>query len=349
MPVIKTAILSFGMSGRVFHAPFIALNPGFELAGIWERTKSESLEFYPNIKIYRSLDEILNDESIELVIVNTPTNTHYEYSKKVLLAGKHAVVEKAFTTSIAEAIELEELARSVNKKISVYQNRRWDSDFKTVRKIIEEGWLGNIVEAEIHYDRYRVALSAKLHKEIPGPGAGVLNDLGPHLVDQAICLFGMPLAVYADIRITRPNSLVDDYFELLLNYSDKVVRLKASCLVREPFPSYIIHGLKGSFHKSRTDVQETALLANQKPNLPDWGVEPIEERGYLHTEKDGNIIREKVPTEIGNYGTYYALVEKAIRENKEMPVTAQEGIQVMKIIEAAFKSSELKKQISLTQ
>ena len=349
MPAIKTAILSFGMSGRVFHAPFIALNPGFELAGIWERTKSESLEFYPNIKIYRSLDEILNDESIELVIVNTPTNTHYEYSKKVLLAGKHAVVEKAFTTSIAEAIELEELARSVNKKISVYQNRRWDSDFKTVRKIIEEGWLGNIVEAEIHYDRYRVALSAKLHKEIPGPGAGVLNDLGPHLVDQAICLFGMPLAVYADIRITRPNSLVDDYFELLLNYSDKVVRLKASCLVREPFPSYIIHGLKGSFHKSRTDVQETALLANQKPNLPNWGVEPIVERGYLHTEKDGNIIREKVPTEIGNYGTYYALVEKAIRENKEMPVTAQEGIQVMKIIEAAFKSSELKKQISLTQ
>ena len=349
MPAIKTAILSFGMSGRVFHAPFIALNPGFELAGIWERTKSESLEFYPDIKIYRSLDEILNDESIELVIVNTPTNTHYEYSKKVLLAGKHAVVEKAFTTSIAEAIELEELARSVNKKISVYQNRRWDSDFKTVRKIIEEGWLGNIVEAEIHYDRYRVALSAKLHKEIPGPGAGVLNDLGPHLVDQAICLFGMPLAVYADIRITRPNSLVDDYFELLLNYSDKVVRLKASCLVREPFPSYIIHGLKGSFHKSRTDVQETALLANQKPNLANWGVEPIEERGYLHTEKDGNIIREKVPTEIGNYGTYYALVEKAIRENKEMPVTAQEGIQVMKIIEAAFKSSELKKQISLTQ
>ncbi len=349
MSAIKTAILSFGMSGRVFHAPFIANNPGFELVGIWERSKTASLEFYPDIKIYRSLDEILNDESIELVIVNTPTNTHYEYSKKVLLAGKHAVVEKAFTTTIAEAIELEALAISVNKKISVYQNRRWDSDFKTVRKIIEEGWLGNIVEAEIHYDRFRVALSAKLHKEIPGPGAGLLNDLGPHLVDQAICLFGMPLSVYADIRITRPNSLVDDYFELLLNYSDKVVRLKASCLVREPFPSYIIHGLKGSFHKSRTDVQENALLANKKPNSPNWGEEPIEERGFLHTEKGGIIIREKVPTETGNYGTYYALVEKAIRENKEMPVTAKEGIQVMKIIEAAFRSSELKKQISLTQ
>ena len=347
MTPIKTAILSFGMSGRVFHAPFIAINPGFELVGIWERSKSASLEFYPHIKIYRTLEEILNDDNIELVIVNTPTNTHFDYTKKVLLAGKHAVVEKAFTTTIEEAIELEELSRTVNKKIAVYQNRRWDSDFKTVRKIIEAGLLGNIVEAEIHYDRFRVALSPKLHKEIPGPGAGVLNDLGPHLVDQAICLFGMPLAVYADIRITRPNSLVDDYFELLLNYSDKVVRLKASCLVREPFPSYVIHGDKGSFHKTRTDVQETALLANQKPDSLNWGVEPIEEQGLLHTEKDGIEIREKVPTEIGNYGTFYSIVHQAIREQKEMPVTAKEGIQVMQILDAAFKSSALKKQISL--
>ncbi|MEI7758030.1 MAG: Gfo/Idh/MocA family oxidoreductase [Bacteroidota bacterium] len=347
MTPIKTAILSFGMSGRVFHAPFIAINPGFELVGIWERSKSASLEFYPHIKIYRTLEEILNDDNIELVIVNTPTNTHFDYTKKVLLAGKHAVVEKAFTTTIEEAIELEELSRTVNKKIAVYQNRRWDSDFKTVRKIIEAGLLGNIVEAEIHYDRFRVALSPKLHKEIPGPGAGVLNDLGPHLVDQAICLFGMPLAVYADIRITRPNSLVDDYFELLLNYSDKVVRLKASCLVREPFPSYVIHGDKGSFHKTRTDVQETALLANQKPDSLNWGVEPIEEQGLLHTEKDGIVIREKVPTEIGNYGTFYSIVHQAIREQKEMPVTAKEGIQVMQILDAAFKSSALKKQISL--
>ncbi|MEI6086704.1 MAG: Gfo/Idh/MocA family oxidoreductase [Bacteroidota bacterium] len=347
MTPIKTAILSFGMSGRVFHAPFIAINPGFELVGIWERSKSASLEFYPHIKIYRTLEEILNDDNIELVIVNTPTNTHFDYTKKVLLAGKHAVVEKAFTTTIEEAIELQELSRTVNKKIAVYQNRRWDSDFKTVRKIIEAGLLGNIVEAEIHYDRFRVALSPKLHKEIPGPGAGVLNDLGPHLVDQAICLFGMPLAVYADIRITRPNSLVDDYFELLLNYSDKVVRLKASCLVREPFPSYIIHGDKGSFHKTRTDVQETALLANQKPDSLNWGVEPIEEQGLIHTEKDGIVIREKVPTEIGNYGTFYSIVHQAIREQKEMPVTAKEGIQVMQILDAAFKSSALKKQISL--
>ncbi len=349
MPAIKTAILSFGMSGRVFHAPFIALNPGFELVGIWERTQSASLEFYPNIKIYRSLEEILNDATIQLVIVNTPTNTHYEYTKKVLLSGKHAVVEKAFTTTVAEAIELNNIAIEKKLKLSVFQNRRWDSDFKTVKKIIEEGWLGAVVEAEIHFDRFKEALSPKLHKEIPGPGAGILNDLGPHLIDQSLSLFGMPTAVYAELRIMRPNSVVDDYFELLLSYADKVVRLKAGYLVREPIPAYIIHGTKGSFLKSRGDIQETALVANQKPDSPNWGKEPVEEEGLLHTEKEGIVIKEKIPTEIGNYASYYSLVEKAIRENTAMPVSGYDGINVMKIIEASFKSNTDKKQISLNQ
>ncbi len=349
MPAIKTAILSFGMSGRVFHAPFIALNPGFELVGILERTQSLSLEFYPTIKIYRSIEEVLNDESIELVIVNTPTNTHYEYTKKVLLAGKHAVVEKAFTTTIAEAIELNALAKEKNLKLSVFQNRRWDSDFKTVKKVIQEGWLGNIVEAEIHFDRFKETLSPKLHKEIAGPGAGVLYDLGPHLIDQSLHLFGMPLAVYAELRITRPHSVVDDYFELILSYTDKVIRLKAGYQVREPIPSYVIHGNKGSFLKSRGDIQETELVANKKPDSANWGIEPETEQGLLHTEKDGNIIREKFPTEAGNYATYYELVHQAIREQKEMPVTAEDGIKVMQIIEMAFQSNLLKRQISLNE
>lgn len=347
MSAIKTAILSFGMSGRVFHAPFIALNPDFELVGIMERTQSASLEFYPHIKIYRTLEEVLEDTSIELVIVNTPTNTHFEFTKKVLLAGKHAVVEKAFTTTLAEAIELETLASSTNKKLSVFQNRRWDSDFKTVKKIIEEGWLGKIVEAEIHFDRFKESLSPKLHKEIAGPGAGILNDLGPHLIDQALTLFGMPNAVYADLRITRPHSVVDDYFEVLLNYADKVVRLKAGYQVREAIPSYVVHGNKGSFLKSRADIQEAALLANEKPNAANWGKEPELEQGLLHTEKEGIIIRQKVATETGNYASYYDLVGKAILHNTAMPVTAKDGVNVMRIIDAAFKSSESKKQISL--
>jgi scyllo-inositol 2-dehydrogenase (NADP+) len=347
MQQIRTALLSFGMSGRIFHAPFIHLHPGLELYGVWERTKSASLEFYPGIRIFRSLEELLADESIELVIVNTPTNTHFEYTKKVLEAGKPAVVEKAFTTSVAEAIELQQLAAQQHKKISVFQNRRWDSDFKTVKKIVEEGWLGDITEAEFHFDRYKEELSPKMHKEIPGPGAGVLNDLGPHLIDQALFLFGMPDALFADIRITRPVSQVDDYFELLLYYKTMRVRLKAGYLVREPLPSFIVHGHKGSFIKTRADVQEADLIENKKPGGTDWGTEPVSEEGLLHTEKNGKIIRERIHTLQGNYYAYYEAVYHAIIQNTEMPVTVQDGINVVRIIEAAVQSSAAGKLIQL--
>ena len=344
---IKTAILSFGMSGKVFHAPFIHLHPGFDLAGIWERTKSESASIYPYVKIYRSFEEILNDAAIELVVVNTPTATHFDYAKRVLEAGKHAVVEKAFTTTVEEAIELRELAEKKQKKISVFQNRRWDSDFKTVRKIVTEDWLGEIMEAEFHYDRFKDELRPKAHKETPGPGSGILKDLSPHLVDQALYLFGMPEAVFADLRITRPLSQVDDYFEILLYYTNIRVRLKAGYQVREPVPSYVVHGRKGSFLKSRGDIQEAMLLENHAPNLTTWGTEPESEQGLLHTEKDGKLIREKIPTLQGNYYDYYDGVYKAITNNTEMPVTALDGIRVMQIIDAAIKSNTEKKVISL--
>lgn len=347
MTKIRTAILSFGMSGRVFHAPFIALDPQFELVGIWERTSSASLEFYPGIKIYRSLNEVLEDTSIDLVIVNTPTYTHYDYCKKVLLAGKHAVVEKSFTTTLAEAQELDQIAEEKGLKLSVFQNRRWDSDFKTVKQVIDQGLLGQIVEAEIHFDRFKEELSPKLHKETPGPGAGVLFDLGPHLIDQALVLFGRPEAVFADLRITRKGSQVDDYFEILLYYPQLRVRLKSGYQVREPFPSYVIHGNLGSFHKSRADVQEVDLVANQKPNRANWGMEPIEEQGLLHTEKGGICIREKIPTIAGNYADYYAAVGWAILHNKPMPVTSKDGIHVMQIIEAATASHQSKSVITI--
>ncbi len=347
MPPIRTAILSFGMSGRVFHAPFLHLHTGFELYGVWERTKSESLAFYPEIKIFRSLEELLADDSIELVIVNTPTATHFEYTRKALEAGKHSVVEKAFTTTVAEAIALEKLAMQKNKQLSVFQNRRWDSDFKTVAKIIHEGWLGEIVEAEIHFDRFKEELSPKPHKEIPGPGAGILNDLSPHLIDQSLSLFGMPTSVFADLRITRPGSKVDDYFEILLYYPGLRVRLKSGYQVKEPLPAYIMYGRKGTFLKSRADVQEINLMVNQKPNTTDWGTEPVSEQGLLHTEKEGKLIREKVPTLQGNYYDYYDGVYQAIRHDKPMPVTASDGVHVMQIIEAAFKSNAEKKVIDL--
>ena len=342
---IKTALLAFGMSGKVFHAPFLQVHPGFQLAGAWERSKQQIQSFYPDTTSYPSLEAILADDSIELVIVNTPTGTHFDYAKQLLLAGKNIIVEKAFTTTIAEAVELKDIAANVNKKISIYQNRRWDSDFKTVKKVLDEGLLGDIVEAEIHFDRYKPQLNAIQHKETKAAGAGLLLNLGPHVVDSAICLFGFPLAVFADIRITRAGSVVDDYFDILLYYKDLRVRLKGSLLVRETYPGFILHGTKGSFLKNRTDVQETNLIAGQIPNTADWGTEPISEEGLLHTEKDGNVIRENIKSLKGNYYDYYEGVFKALRENTEMPVTADDGIKVMRIIEYAIQSSLEKKVI----
>jgi scyllo-inositol 2-dehydrogenase (NADP+) len=340
MTPINTAICSFGMSGLVFHAPFINCNPGFNFYAVWERSKNLAEKKYPGVKTYRLLDDMLADDSVELVIVNTPNITHYEYAKKALQAGKHVIVEKPFTVTVDEGTELIELAEKQNKKLSVYQNRRYDSDFKILKKVVKEKWLGDTVEAEMHFDRFKDELSPKVHKEVPGPGNGILYDLGSHLIDQALQLFGMPEKIFADIRILRPISRVEDYFELLLYYEKPRVRLKGSLAVREALPGYILHGLKGSFIKQRTDVQETMLQAGIAPGKSDWGTEPPSEMGLLHTEKNGEIIREFVQSEQGNYGDYYDGIYQAIRNNKPLPVTAGEGLEVIKIIETAYKSNE---------
>lgn len=349
MQPINTAILSFGMSGRVFHAPFINTLEEFNFYAVWERSKSSAQEKYPGVIIYRSLEVLLQDEKLELVIVNTPNYTHFEYAKKALLAGKHVVVEKPFTVTVAEGEELIELAQKQNKILSVYQNRRYDSDYKTVKKIIEEGWLGKMVEAEFHFDRYKEELSPKVHKEIPGPGTGALYDLGSHLIDQALQLFGMPDGVFADIRIIRSLSKVDDYFELLLYYSTMRVRLHSSYLVREALPGYILHGTKGSFIKAKTDVQEAALQAGKVPGSADWGREPDSEKGLLHTEKNGKTIREYIASLQGNYSDYYKGLYQAIRNKGTAPVSAEDGLNVIKIIIAAFTASQAKRIIPIDE
>ncbi len=347
MPPIKTALLSFGMSGKVFHAPFISIHKGFQLMGAWERSKKSIQEIYPGVIAYPTLESILTDEDIELVIVNTPNYTHYEYAKAALLAGKNIVVEKAFTTTLAEAIELKLLSEKMGKKISVFQSRRWDSDFKTVKKIKDANLLGEVVEAALSYERFKPVIGPKQHKEAAGPGAGLLNDLGPHLIDQALVLFGMPQAIFASVRTTRENSKVDDWFELQLFYPACIVTLKSGMFVREPLPAFILHGTKGSFIKSRGDVQEAALLAGNKPTVDDWGIEPDKESGYLYTDKDGIISKEKITTEQGNYYYYYDEVYKAITNNTAMPVTCDDGINVMKLIEAAVKSNDEKRVVEV--
>ncbi len=347
MHKIKTALLSYGMSGWVFHEPFLSIHDGFELYAVLERTKNLAAASHPDIITYRNLENLLKDPSIELVIVNTPNSTHFEFVRQALKAGKHVVVEKPFTASTAEADELIALAGEQGKVLTVFQNRRWDSDFKTAKKVVENGLLGKITEAEIHYDRYNPALSPKAHKETPGPGIGTLYDLGTHITDQALNLFGMPEAVFADLESFRPGSLIDDYFEILLYYPSLRVRLKSSYLVREPLPAYILHGTEGSFLKHRADIQETRLQAHERPGSPDWGIEPEASRGLLHTQTEGKVMREYIPTERGNYTGFYDALYGAIREQRPAPVTLSEARRVICIIEAALESNAQKKVIQV--
>lgn len=342
MQQISTALLSYGMSGKVFHAPFLELHPGFELKGSWERSKRLIQEDFPAVKSYESLEAVLKDD-IDLVIVNTPTETHFEYAKAALSAGKHVLIEKAFTATAAEAEELRDIAEEKNLTLAVFQNRRWDSDFKTVKDIFDKGILGDIVEAEIHFERFNPNLSPKNHKETRNAGSGILKDLGPHIIDQALVLFGFPEYLFADIRSTRENSVVDDWFDITLFYKSFRVRLKSSYFVREPLPSYILHGKKGSFLKSRGDVQEDELKTGKKPMVTDWGREPEFRSGVLHTEIEGLEVREHVPTIPGNYYGFFDELYQAIKKHKPVPVSAQDGINVMRIIEAAIESSADKK------
>lgn len=348
MKPVNTALLSFGMSGVVFHAPLVHVHPGFTFYAVWERTKNLAQEKFPGVNTYRSLEALLNDTQVELVVVNTPNYTHYDYTKKALLAAKHVIVEKPFTVTVAQGEELIALAKEQGLCLSVYQNRRYDSDFRTVRKILEQNLLGRVVEAEFHFDRYSENLSPKLHKEEPGPGRGALYDLGSHIIDQALQLFGWPQAVFADIQVIRPLSKVDDFFEVLLYYPDKRVRLRCSYLVREPLPGYVIHGNKGSFIKAKTDVQEKALLAGKLPDAGDWGMEPETEKGFLHTEKNGEVVKEFITSERGNYVDYYEGMYQSILHNRPVPVPAEEALNVIRIIEAAFQSNEQKKVITLS-
>lgn len=347
MKPVNTALCSFGMSGWVFHAPFITANPHFNFYGVWERAKNLAQEKYPGVKTFRSLEDLLADKNIELAVVNTPSVTHYDYVKQVILAGKHVIVEKPFTATAVQAQELINLAKKQNVKLSVYQNRRYDSDYRTVKKILDEGWLGKIVDAEIRYDRFVPELSYKAHKETPTPAVGCLYDLGSHLIDQAIQLFGMPQSVFADIAINRPGSQVDDYFDLKFFYPSYRVTLKSSYYVREALPGYQLHGKFGSFIKHKTDVQETDLQAGKKPGSRDWGIEPESQKGLLHTEKDGKLIKEYITSLQGNYGDYYEAMHNAIRNNASVPVSGEDGKKVIQVIETAFKSNKKKQVIEL--
>ena len=345
---IKTAVVSYGISAKTFHLPFITTNAGYELTTIMERNGNTALEKFPNIKIAKSIEEITTDPNIELVVIASPNTTHFPYAKACLLAGKHVVVEKPFTNTLEEAAELVELSKSTGKICSVFHNRRYVADFLTMKKIIDDGLLGEPREFFAHYDRYRPdPRTYGLWREESLPGSGVFYDLGPHLIDQALVLFGMPKAITADIRKMKNYSKVDDYFDVKLEYDNLIVTLHSSMLVREMGPRYMIHGTKGSFIKNGEDPQEELLKAGIVPTGEDWGKESIENFGLLHTEINGEIVRKIYPSLEGSFGFYYDNLHGTIRNGAALHETAEDGYQVIKLIELAFKSSAEKRTLHI--
>ncbi len=345
---IRVGLCAYGMSGRVFHAPFLNSLPEFELAAVTERHQKKAGDRYPGITSYSSVEDLLKDDTLELIVVNTPNTTHFDYTKQALTAGKHVVVEKPFATTLKEAQKLVELAKEVDRSLIVFQNRRWDSDFLAVQKIVEEKRLGSLIDAEFHYDRYRMELSRKGHKEKQQRGVGLLFDLGPHLIDQAIHLFGKPKAVFARIQTHRENSEVDDYLNIQLLYKDFNCALKSSLLVREALPAFRLHGTLGSFIKTRSDIQEGLLKMGVGPQeIENWGEEPETEGGILHVEREGESVYQRIASPKGQYQEFYRRVYRWIRKREDTPVSLSESLLVMKILEAAQQSERDKTVVEL--
>lgn len=351
MQLVKVGLCAFGMSGKVFHAPFLKEHPGFFISAIVERNKEESKEKYPEAEIYRSVEEMLENADIELVVVNTPVQTHFDYAKMALEAGKNVVVEKPFTVNVAEAEELAKLAEEKKLFVSVYQNRRFDRDYLQVQKIINEEKLGNIKEVEIRFDRFRTEPSGKAHKENPeAVGSGSLHDLGSHLVDQAVQYFGFPEKLFADVFSMKGKEFANDYFEIILFYpNDLRVRLKSSVFTKEAHFSYAVHGEKGSFLQERTDNQENELVAGAVPEYGEEWTKPLTETDGILNYLNENKETERILTssEPGNYMNYYQQIYEFIVFGYALPSPAEEIIKNMKIIDAAAESSKQEKVIYL--
>lgn len=343
---IKTGIVSFGLSGRVFHAPFIEANDAFELSVICERSKNEAQKTYPHVKIVRSFDELIADSELELIIVNTPDVTHYDYCRAALEAGKHVVVEKPFVFTVAEGEELIRLATEKDRMLTVFQNRRWDGDFRTIRKVLNENKLGRIVEFRAAFQRYRTQI-ADSWKERNDRFVGIVYNLGPHLVDQAVCLFGKPTGVFAQIKKQRESSQIDDFFHIVLIYNNLQVTLTAGMLMKEPIASFVLHGTNGSFVKYGVDPQEDQLKNGMLPTNTAYGIDKPELYGTLVLDENGETKKETIETLRGDYNLYFEAVASSIRQQLPAPISPVENLLVIRILEAAYKSNDENKVVDI--
>lgn len=344
MDRIRTGLLGYGLSGSVFHAPLLSVLNEFEIRKVMTSKKEQVTQDLPGSEAVSSIEEIAGDPAIDLVIVTTPSGLHFEMAKECLLAGKHVVLEKPMTATAEEAEELIAAAKEKGVLLSVYHNRRWDNDFLTIKQLIKEGRLGEVNTFHASYDRFRPNVRQRW-REQKGPGSGALYDLGSHLIDQALHLFGMPNGVTAQVTSQREHAETDDYFHVVLHYNKLQVILHSGSIVPENGPRYQVHGSKGSFIKYGIDGQEEALRAGKKPSGNAWGRDTAEFYGKLTVIDGDDVKKETVETLPGSYLTYYKEIVSSILEGGKLPVTAEEGLSVIRIIEAAQKSSETKKTV----
>lgn len=350
--IIKVGLIGFGVGGQIFHAPVLTTVEGLQLAKI-RASKPEQVSAatskYPNAEIVNTSEEIFNDKNIDLIVITTPNIFHYPLVKQALLSGKHVVVDKPFTINTPEADELIALAAEKNLVLSVYHNRRFDSDFYTIQKIIKEDLLGDIVEMESHFDRFRNNLKPNAWREEDAPGTGILYDLGSHLIDQVVALFGLPQAITADLRIQRKGGKANDNFEVILHYPFIKASVKAGMLVREPLPRLILLGSLGSFVKYGMDVQEEDLKAGLTSfTKTNWGIEPSDRWGTINTEINAQHIIGKVESEKGDYAGFYQNIYNVITGKEALIVTPLQARNNVRIIELAMQSQLEKRTIDFS-
>jgi predicted dehydrogenase len=338
--MIDVGLIGFGLAGRAFHAQVIRATPGLRLAAILQRHGNEAAEKYPDVRLVRGVEELLDIREIRLVVIATPNETHAPIARQCLEAGRDVVVDKPFATTWKEAAELVELARKCGRLITVYQNRRYDGDFQAIRQIVADGTLGRIVRFETNYDRFRPALKPGAWRERVGPGSGILFDLAPHLIDHALLLFGLPEAVAADLRMERSVAVVDDAFDVMLHYPEGMrAVLRSTMLAAAPRPRFVLHGIRGAFFKQTFDPQEINLRRGYVPESGLWGGEPEEDWGVLTTVENDVVKKRSVPSASCDYRDYYANVRDAILGRAMLAVGPEHALDVMRVLEMAQESS----------
>jgi scyllo-inositol 2-dehydrogenase (NADP+) len=337
--MIEVALVGFGFAGRVFHAPIISAVPGLRLRAILQRSGDDAASLYPKAQLVKSMDELLRIDEIRLVVIATPNISHYPLARQCLLAGRDVVVDKPFTTTYAEAADLVDLAKQRGRLLTVYQNLRSNGDFRTIRQLVESGRLGRIALYEAHFDRYRLHMRPGAWRERAEPGSGVFFDLGVHLIDQAMVLFGVPEAITADIRIERNGAVVDDAFDVVLHYPRTRAVLRASMIALAPDLRYILRGEEGAFVKYGIDPQEEALRRGDVLSDESWGKEAPEKWGVLYTPDGNAMAAETISTIPGDYRLFYSNVRDAVLGKAAIDVTHEQMLSVMRALELGQESS----------